>query len=103
MEGLQVGRIVHYVLRGEEPGVLGHRKGDHRAAMVIRLFESGGGELGKANLAVFLDGSNDLAIYSDSFVGKAEIQAGLVPPMWVTSVPYDAEGAPGSWHWPERA
>ena len=77
MEGLTEGRIVHYVLPE------GRSKGQHRPAMVVRVW------WGTAvNLQVFVDGSND---------GYA---SGMT---WRTSVHYDPDGAPDTWHWIERA
>jgi hypothetical protein len=85
MDGLTEGRIVHYVLPE------GHRNaGQHRPAMVTRLWEPGGGEMGCAQLNVFEDGSNDNA------EGALNV--------WRTSVLNDeATKAGGTWHWIERA
>ena len=74
-----VSRIVHYVLPD------GFQKGEHRGAMVVRVFEGLGM---KCNLRLFLDGKNDdpMGLVSD----------------WRTSVDFDPAFAPGTWHWPER-
>jgi hypothetical protein len=80
-----VGRIVHYVLPS------GPRKGEHRAAIVTGAW---GGFV--ANLTVFLDQPNDVIEPSGSFIPQIAASGRI----W--SADYDAAGAPGSWHWPER-
>ncbi len=50
IEGLTVGRIVHYVLES------GRCKGDHRPAIVVRDWKQ---ENGLVQLQVFTDGMND--------------------------------------------
>lgn len=74
-----VGRIVHFVLPD------GCQKGEHRAAIIVRVFEGLGQ---RCNLKVFLDGSNDTKTghYDE----------------WHTSVDFSPAGSPGTWHWPER-
>lgn len=85
MEGLTEGRIVHYVLSN----------GEHRAAIVVRVFEPGK-PLGLANLIVFSDGSNDRG----AVFGNVSEQ-GL---FWATSAHYDPEGTTHhTWHWIEKA
>jgi hypothetical protein len=79
MEGLTEGRIVHYVIPED-----GRNAGEHRAAMVVRVWQNG-----VCNLHVFWDGDNDGAV---------------VPNWWITSVHYDETGTQGrTWHWIERA
>jgi len=81
LDGLTEGRIVHYVLES------GRSAGEHRPAIVVKLWEPKGGSMGCAQLQVFTDGSNgDLG-------GVA----------WRTSVMYSADARPGTWHWIERA
>ncbi|HEY5962157.1 MAG TPA: hypothetical protein VIV60_36625, partial [Polyangiaceae bacterium] len=96
MEPIQkpsIGRVVHYVLSAERDG-LKRAHGEHRPAFVVRVFP---GEFGTlecpdgVNLNVMCDGQND-----------AEISGAGCMLLWETSVPYDASGAPGTWHWPER-
>lgn len=82
-----VGRIVHYVMpprhEGAPPAV--------RPAIVVHVWsESGAYPLPLVQLQVFVDGTND----------GAEHTSGVA---WRTSVRYDPEGAPGTWHWPARA
>lgn len=85
MEGLTEGHIVHYVLSN----------GEHRAAIVVRVFEPYGKEAGLANLIVFSDGSNDKSVVS----GEVSPQ-GL---FWATSAHYDPEGTKHhTWHWLEK-
>lgn len=77
-----VGRIVHFMLPN----------GEHRAAFVVRVFDSNPTESSVANLQVFLDGGNDVEF----------VEHGMT--MWRTSVHQDAsEKKPGTWHEPERA
>lgn len=81
MEGLTPGRIVHYVMEN----------GEHRPAIVVRVWDGVYAEPGVVNLQVFHDQAND--------------GYGLnVGPLWATSVHHDPAGAtPRSWHWIERA
>lgn len=95
MEGFTEGRMVHYVMTGNEPSVLGHVKGQHRAAVVVRVFDSGHAE-GTANLCVFVDGINDMA-------SESQKPDNLYGGMWRTSTLYSEGMEPGTWHWIERA
>jgi hypothetical protein len=92
MEGLTEGRIIHYVLNE------GPDKGQHRPAVIVRVWRSntpeGGSkapENGCSNLQVFTDSDADRK-YNDE----------LPPVMWKTSVLYDENCAPGTWHWIEK-
>lgn len=87
---VSVGRIVHFVLVDKSGAT------QHRPAIVVRVWpEQPGGpyeaeaEAGKhvVQLQVFTDGGND---------GNENV-------LWMTSVHFDPSGAPGTWHWPERA
>lgn len=78
LKGLAEGRIVHYVL-DEGPGA-----GQHRPAIVVRNWSDDGA--GCVQLQVFTDSYND----------------GLENVVWRSSALYNREGAPGTWHWPER-
>ena len=98
LAGLAVGRTVHYVLPD------GPSKGDHRPATIVRIFESMKAT-GTINLQVFTDGLNDG--FKTAFAvmnGKEQVgvttQTDLI--VWRTSVHYDENKAPGTWHWPER-
>lgn len=76
-----IGRVVHYVLPD------GPNAGDHRPAIICRTWPDGSGvPTSTVQLQVFPDGAND----------------GLTNVEWMTSVPFDAAGAEGTWHWPER-
>lgn len=92
MEGLTEGRVVHYVLNE------GPDKGQHRPAFVVRVWRTNtpegpvSPESGTSNLQVFTDSDAD-GKYNDA----------LPPVMWKTSVLFDEAGAPGTWHWPEKA
>ncbi len=82
---LTEGRIVHYVFQN----------GDHRPAIVVRVWRNLDGtppDDGSVNMQVFTD-SDAEAKYNDC----------LPPVTWKTSVHYDAEGAPGTWHWIKQA
>ena len=81
MEGLAVGRMVHYVLED------GPSKGQVRPATVVRIWEGSAG--GCCQLQVLTDGHNDGEQYAGGIA-------------WKTSRLYDADGKPGTWHWPPR-
>lgn len=77
-----VGRIVHFVLDS----------GEHRPAMIVRVWGEGTPYVSSVQLQVFTD-SDAEAKYNDK----------LPPVMWRTSVTEDATAErKGSWHWPER-
>jgi hypothetical protein len=87
VKGLTEGRIVHYVLPD------GRHPGECRAAVVVRAWDrdaSGGN--GCSNLTVLTDGSNDFGQAADD----------PAPPIARrTSIVFDAERKPGTWHWPQ--
>ena len=85
MDGLTPGRIVHYVLDENA-----RYKGEHRPAIVVKLWEPKGGPMGTCQLQVFTDGQNDGPGY----------ESGIV---WRTSVYYSEEPKLGTWHWIEKA
>ncbi len=91
MEGLTEGRIVHYIPLADGGDGAELASDRHCAAMVVRVFEPGGGPDGEANLLVFLDGSND---------GFGDTPNS--PTRWVTSRKFSETNEPGTWHWPER-
>ncbi|SRR6266704_2249641 len=102
MEGLTVGRIVHYVLES------GRLKGDCRPAIVVRNWSNHTipGNDGMVNLQVFTDGLNDgfetaFNAYEDTKQVGVVKQIDLI--IWRTSVHYDETKEPGTWHWPERS
>jgi hypothetical protein len=73
-----IGRIVHFVLPS----------GEHRPAIIVRIWDFVPTASSSVQLQVFTDGSNDGLNYVE----------------WRTSVHQDAETkAPGTWHEPERA
>jgi hypothetical protein len=100
MEGLVVGRIVHYVLES------GHSKGDHRPAIVVRDWsnQTTPGSDGMVQLQVFTDGWNDNLRESHLIrIGEQETTLTLTQnSVWRTSVHYSEEKEPGTWHWPEK-
>jgi hypothetical protein len=107
MEGLTVGRIVHYVLAQWDADAINRLRNDaenigeriaagtwpngtqahvgnvaspgqHCPAIVVRR----NGNMPNCNLKVFLDGNGDY---------------------WATSRDYNEHAAPGTWHWIEKA
>ena len=88
MDGLIEGRIVHFVLAD------GRSPGEHRPAIVVKVWRNTDNTPpanGCSNLQVFTDGEG--GNYND----------GLPRLLWQTSVLYDPDGAPGTWHWIEKA
>jgi len=81
MQGQTEGRIVHYVVKGDEYPGAEKARGNHRPAMIVWSIRPG-----YANLLLFLDGLNDGAPSSN--------------PVWVTSRE-EGEGE-GKWHGVER-
>lgn len=89
MEGLIEGRIVHYVLPA------GNSKGEHRPAIIVKVWEAHRAQ-GTVNLQVFTDGNNDVS------PGGRESESYGKGIAWATSVHYDENKAPNTWHWIER-
>lgn len=85
MKGLTAGRMVHYVLIGNEEFIAGGQKvlGTHRPAVVVDVKNM---EIGKAELHVF--------------VSKGD---GYIHSSIVVEAPYSEGGEPGTWHWIEPA
>ena len=83
-----VGRTVHYVL----PALSGN-PGKHRAAIITEVWcrMAHATHPGMSNLTVFPSQHGDFPAMPGT------------PAFSVGSVSYDAGGAPGTWHWPERA
>lgn len=89
MDGLTPGRIVHFVLGNDF-----RHAGEHRPAMVVKVWGSPPSEPYPIQLCVFLDGSND------SLIGESNAPLTV----WKTSVMFDADGKMSdTWHWIERA
>lgn len=95
MNGIVVGRNVHYVIGAQDKqNILNRRErlqvygndpevGDHVAMMIVKVScdeQRAGVPL--VNGRCFLDGNDFL---------------------WVISVPYDENKKPGTWHWIEKA
>jgi hypothetical protein len=72
-----VGRIVLYVANDNKTTNNG---AEILPALVVRTWEDSGYQNDEVNLRIFQDGPEVL---------------------WRTSVPHDADKAPGTWHWPE--
>lgn len=81
LSGLTEGRIVHFVMPN----------GEHRPAVIVRVWHVTGPSDGYVNLQVFTDGANDYG---------QENLAGIV---WKTSICYDENKGVGTWHWIEYA
>jgi hypothetical protein len=91
MEGLTEGRMVHFVLPN----------GEHRPAVVVKVWNTNGGCEGYVNLQVFLDGYNDFGASEPQSVSWAmDCDRGMA---WVTSVCYSLEPKKRTWHWIEKA
>lgn len=96
LNGLQIGRIVHYVLGANDvsnPKFVGR----HVAGIVVNACPKLGREDGYANLTIFPDWSNDG--FEDFSKGAMPVAVGIA---WKTSVSYSEDKEPGTWHWPER-
>ncbi len=78
-----LGRNIRYVLRE------GIRRGQPRAAIITATWEDiAAYQCSEVNLTVFLDLANDPGTGAEHYG---------------TSVPYDPDKAPGTWHWPSDA
>lgn len=86
MEGLTEGRIVHYVMPD----------GEHRPAVVVKVWNLSGTPEGYVNLVVLVDGANDLHYASLPNVPDRVT-------LWETSKHYSEGKEPGTWHWIEKA
>mgnify|MGYP001612349974 FL=1 len=92
MENVTIGRIVHYVLSPNDAA----RVSEHRADYPRRR-----GNDVRANdvipAIVVWPHNNE----QSTFNGQAFLDGDDV--LWLMSVPYNADGKPGTWHWPPRA
>ena len=76
MEGLQIGRVVHYVAYGTPKGEFPQNV--HRAATITEVNDA---EKGTVSICVM----NPTGLFFN------------------TNIPYLADGSqPGTWHWPEK-
>jgi hypothetical protein len=87
MDGLIEGRMVHFVMPS----------GEHRPAVVVRVWHISDSPEGYSNLLVFVDGSNDVK-RSEGDPNKEPVTT-----IWETSVHYSENHEPRTWHWIERA
>lgn len=84
-----IGRIVHYVMPNN----------DVRPAIIVQVWPEGDNAV---NLQVFTDGSNDnLYLRDDERASRGPGKSARCV-VWRTSVPYNEENKPGTWHWPPR-
>lgn len=92
MKGLTEGIMVHYVTTGSA---------QHRAAIAVNAWNHLDAPCeGNVNLYVFANGANDV----DEFPSDAETQAAVRRgQVWLTSVCFNEEGVPGTWHWTDPA
>ena len=88
------GRIVHYMLPDEFKYA-----GEHRPAMIVKVWGSPPHNPFPVQLQVFMDGSND--VYKNELGTIMNMVDGHPNTMWKTSVPYSEEPKPGTWHFPE--
>lgn len=77
IDGCAVGRIVHFVMPS----------GEHRPAVIVKVWNVWNKETGLVNLQVFTDGANDKMEHGTN---------------WETSVEYSEAKLCRTWHWPER-
>lgn len=90
MDGLIEGRIVHYVMPD------GRYKGEHRPAIIVKIWgDRKQDPTPCVQLAVFVDGTND-------YVNLPIQDGSFMPCVWKTSVVYNEEKEPYTWHFPER-
>jgi hypothetical protein len=87
MEGLTIGRIVHYVMES------GLSQGAHRPAIVVRDWNK---ENGLVQLQVFTDSMSDRYVADDYEFGNSPNV------LHRASVRYSENKEEGTWHWPER-
>lgn len=80
-----VGRIVHFVMPESS-----RYPGEHRPAIIVKIWDATPKTDSMVQLQVFTDGSNDGELF----------KSGL---FWATSVHYadPSEKKPYTWHWPE--
>lgn len=88
IEGLTIGRIVHYVYAESDVPQRPDAVGTEAPAIVVQDWRE---ESGSVNLLVFADGTNDTG---DASRGNV---------LWMTSREFSETPEPGKWHWPERA
>jgi len=97
MQSPTIGRIVHYVLPN----------GKHRPAIIVEVwpeeFPNNPEEKTGLNLQVFLDGTNDNALYEGIDPEIPYTQRSHHGTRWATSAAYSSSLTPHTWHWPEMA
>jgi hypothetical protein len=81
-----IGRTVNFVLKD----------GQVRPFQIVRVWSNV-----YVNGVLTFDGSNDANILPNCETYPHPDPAGR-PIMWLTSIHYDANKTPGTWHWPER-
>ena len=78
-----IGRLVHYVLED------GPSKGQHRPALIVRVWGDPTNPESYVNLQVFVDGTND-GPYANGMAWRTSVQPD-----------HSATPQPHTWHWPE--
>lgn len=90
MKGLTEGRIVHFVMNN----------GEHRPSIIVKVWNA---VTGTVNMQVFTDGTNDVeppSTPNESTLLQEAIATGI---LWRTSITYNEEKTPNTWHWIEQA
>lgn len=87
---ITIGRTVNYVLKD----------GQVRPFLIVRVWGDNPFP-GNVNGVLIFDGSNDAHVLPNAEMNPHHNPAGN-PQVWLTSVHYDANKAPFTWHWPER-
>jgi hypothetical protein len=95
MPGLTEGRIVHFVMND----------GEHRPAIIVRVWKVSGACEGYVNLQVFTDGTNDRQPRTADAPNASDdlndaIETGI---LWRTSICCSESKEPNTWHWIEPA
>lgn len=97
MDGLTAGRMIHYVMPD----------GDHRPAIVVRVWDHDNQGPGLINAQVITDGGNDVPngaaevqAWKDFNCDPEECRRGL---LWKTSISFSEDPKPNTWHWIEKA
>ena len=98
------GRIVHYVLSEQDAEAINRRRvtgsgrGKHRVPVGVQAHVGNPAHEGDVVPAIVVWADNNEA---GTFTGQAFLDGNDT--LWITSVPFDVEGARGSWHWPPVA
>ena len=92
------GRIVYYVLSEQDAQAINRLRGKHRIPAGVQAHVGDPAHEGDVVPAIVVWADNNEA---GTFTGQAFLDGNDT--LWLKSVPFDEEGARGSWHWPPRA